>query len=192
MAENLTETEAVETAAEETQENKGKFYTDEEIELLKQKEGDRRISQYMKTAERKNREAAKLSKMSEDERYAYELEQRELALEEKEKALTLAENKNAVAKILSDKGLSLDLVDFCVDIDAEVMSNKIKALDKAFKASVKAEVEKRLSSNSPKKALNADEGLTVEQFKKMTIAQQSQLFHESPEIYSAMVAQIKK
>lgn len=190
--ENKIENTEAENQAAESEENKaGKFYTPEEIAMIEQKAGDKRVSQYQKTLDKRNREADKLSKMSADERYAYELEQRERAIEEKEQQLTLAENKNAVAKILAEKGISLSLVDFCVDIDADVMNEKIKVLDKAFKASVKAEVEKRLSSNTPKRAIDTDEGITPEQFRKMSLAQQSQLFKESPDIYNAIVSQLK-
>ena len=94
--------------------------------------------------------------MNEQQKYEYELEQREKAIEEKEKALALAENKNEASKILAEKGLSLSLVDFVVAEDAETMNNNISLLDKAFKQSVKAEVEKRLGSSTPKKNLPPD------------------------------------
>ena len=186
--ENKTENTEAENQAAESEENKaGKFYTPEEIAMIEQKAGDKRVSQYQKTLDKRNREADKLSKMSADERYAYELEQRERAIEEKEQQLTLAENKNAVAKILAEKGISLSLVDFCVDIDADVMNEKIKVLDKAFKASVKAEVEKRLGSPVPKKNLGNPDSITREQFNKMSLDEQSRLYQENPEIYKALV-----
>ena len=169
--------------------------TQKELDDLIQRKSDARVTQALKTQEKKNaeklKEAEKLAKMSADEKYAYELEQREKLIEQRELELALAENKNACAKILADKGLSLALVDFCVDTNADVMSDNIKKLDSAFKASVKAEVEKRLSSNTPKRAIDTDEGITPEQFKKMSLAQQSQLFKESPDIYNAIVSQLK-
>lgn len=174
--ENKIENTEAENQAAESEENKaGKFYTPEEIAMIEQKAGDKRVSQYQKTLDKRNREADKLSKMSADERYAYELEQRERAIEEKEQQLTLAENKNAVAKILAEKGISLSLVDFCVDIDADKMNEKIKVLDKAFKASVKAEVEKRLSSTTPKVGLPRDEEMTKESFRKLSLREQQDM-----------------
>ena len=107
--------------------------------------------------------------MNENEKFQYELEQREKAIAEKEKALALAENKNTASQILADKGLSLSLVDFVIAEDAETMNSNIHLLEKAFKDSVKREVEKRLGSSAPKKNLPPDEAITKEQAKKMSI-----------------------
>lgn len=97
------------------------------------------------------KEAEKLARMNENEKYQYELEQREKAIAEKEKELALAENKNIASKILAEKGLSLELVDFIVSDNAEDMDANIKKLDSAFKQSVKSEVEKRMASTTPKR-----------------------------------------
>lgn len=152
-----------------------KTYTQEEVDALLQREGDRRVTDALKKAERKNadkvREAQKLAQMDSQQKYEYELEQREKAIEEKEKALALAENKNIASQILADKGLSLSLVDFVIAEDAETMNSNIRLLEKAFKDSVKREVEKRLGSSAPKKNLPPDETITKEQAKKMTIIQ---------------------
>lgn len=167
-----------------------KTYTQEEVDALLQREGDRRVTEALKTAERKNqekvKEAQKLAQMNEQEKYQYELEQREKAIAEKEKALALAENKNEASKILAEKGLSLSLVDFVVAEDAETMNKNISLLDKAFKQSVKLEVEKRLSSNTPKKNLPLDQTITKEQAKKMGIMERQKLLNENPELYSQL------
>ena len=111
------------------------------------------------------------------------------AIKAKEKELSLAENKNEASKILSEKGISLSLVDFVVADDADTMKANIDLLDKAFKASVKAEVEKRLGSNNPKKNLQSEGSITKEQFRKMNIAQQSELFKTNPDLYKRLVAE---
>lgn len=167
-----------------------KTYTQEEVDALLQREGDKRVTEALRKAERKNaervKEAQKLAQMNESEKYQYELEQREKAIEEKEKALALAENKNEASKILADKGLSLSLVDFVVAEDAETMNDRIKVLDKAFKESVKREVEKRLGSSAPKKNLPPDETITKEQAKKMTIIQRQNLLNSNPDLYKTL------
>ena len=167
-----------------------KTYTQEEVDALLQREGDKRVTEALRKAERKNaervKEAQKLAQMNESEKYQYELEQREKAIEEKEKALALAENKNEASKILADKGLSLSLVDFVVAEDAETMNDRIRVLDKAFKESVKREVEKRLGSSAPKKNLPPDETITKEQAKKMTIIQRQNLLNSNPDLYKTL------
>jgi len=129
----------------------------------------------MKTAKKKEeakiREAQKLAQMNESEKFQYELEQREKAIAEKEHQLALAENKNEASKILSDKGLSVSLVDFVVAEDAETMNRNIQLLESEFKKCVKAEVEKRLATSTPKKNLPLDETITRDTFNKMSVIQ---------------------
>lgn len=167
-----------------------KTYTQEEVDKMLQSEVDRRITSALKKQAKSNeakiKEAQKLAQMNESEKFQYELEQREKAIEEKEKALALAENKNEASRILADKGLSLSLVDFVVAEDAETMNDRIKTLDKAFKESVKREVEKRLGSSAPKKNLPPDETITKEQAKKMTIIQRQNLLNSNPDLYKTL------
>ena len=177
--ENL-ETKTNETVEEQVQEEKLTFTKAELDDLIQRK------TQEKKNAD-KVREAEKLARMSAEDKYIYELEQREKLIEQREQELILAENKNECAKILSEKGLSLDLVDFCVDTDAEAMSDRIKRLEKAFKQSVKMEVEKRLGSKEPKQNLPMNETITVEKFKKMSMAEMERLSKEQPELFKELI-----
>lgn len=167
-----------------------KTYTQEEVDKMLQSEVDRRITSALKKQAKSNeakiKEAQKLAQMNESEKFQYELEQREKAIAEKEKALALAENKNEASKILADKGLSLSLVDFVIAEDAETMNSNIRLLEKAFKDSVKREVEKRLGSSAPKKNLPPDETITKEQAKKMGIRERQQLLMNNPELYNQL------
>lgn len=185
-----TQVTGAETTDTSTTGTETKLFTQEEVDALLQREGDKRVTEALRKAERKNaervKEAQKLAQMNESEKYQYELEQREKAIEEKEKALALAENRNEASKILADKGLSLSLVDFVVAEDAETMNDRIKVLDKAFKESVKREVEKRLGSSAPKKNLPPDETITKEQAKKMGIRDRQQLLMNNPELYAQL------
>lgn len=178
------------TGAVEETETESVTMTKEELDALLQKEGDRRVSQALDKQKRKTeaklKEAEKLAKMDADERYAYELEQREKAIEEKERELALAENRNVAGKILNEKGLSLDLVDFIVDTDADTMKSRIDLLDKAFKKSVKAEVERRMGGSSPKKTEVEPNTLTKEQFAKLSLAELQRLSKEDPDVYNSL------
>lgn len=189
MAENLeNNTGAVETTETENQEVK--TYTQEEVDALLQKETDRRVSAALKKQEKKNadkvREAERLANMTAEQRYEETLKQREAAIEAKERELALAENKNACAKILSEKGLSLDLVEFVVADDADMMDENIKKLEKAFKASVKTEVEKRLGSSVPKKNLPMETTMTKEKFQKLNYTELMKLKTEQPELFAEL------
>ena len=74
-------------------------------------------------------------------------------------------------KVLADKGLDLSLVDLVVADEAEVMNTKIQLLDKAFKKSVKAEVEKRLASKAPQTNIDANKNYTTKDFAEMSLDQ---------------------
>lgn len=176
--------ETVETGSDE---KKGRFYTDEEIAMLEQKAGDKRVSQFQKTLDKRQREANKLKNMTDTEKFEYELSQKEQELEERENKLVLAENKSACIAILVDKGLDAGLADFVVDVDAEVMDAKIKALDKAFKASVKKEVEKRLSSKTPKMNLPDKDNMTKADLSKMTVRELQIFKNTQPQMYAELM-----
>ena len=183
-AENTTATETTNT--NDTQKT---TFTIEEVQKMIQSETDKRVTQALKTAELKNnkkiKEAEKLATMSATEKYEYELQQREQAIADKERELTLAENKAAAASILADKGISATLVDLVVTDDADTMHENIDKLDKAFKASVKAEVEKRLASNSPKSSIS-DNTITKESFSKMSLKDAQNLYKTNPELYKKL------
>jgi len=183
-----TTVEAVENTESE---NTERTYTQAEVDALLQQEGDRRVSSALKKQEAKMearlKEAQKVAQMNEQQKYEYELSQREKLVAEKERELALAEMKNTASKILSEKGISLSLVDFVVNEDADVTSNNIKILDKAFKQSVKEEVERRLSSKVPLKSLPTDNsGITKEQFAKLSISELAQLKQEQPDLFNEL------
>ena len=191
MDENLnTQNTGVDTTDTSTTGTETKTYTQEEVDKLLQSEVDRRITSALKKQAKNNeakiKEAQKLAQMNESEKFQYELEQREKAIAEKEKALALAENKNEASKILADKGLSLDLVDFVIAEDAETMNSNIRLLEKAFKDSVKREVEKRLGSSAPKKNLPVEETITKEKAVKMGIRERQNLLNNNPELYKTL------
>lgn len=163
-------------------------FTREELDKLIQSKTDQRLAQALKTVERKNAEkvkqAEKLAKMSESEKFQFELEQREKAIAEKEHQLALAENKTEASKILAEKGLSVALVDFVVAEDAETMMENIKLLDDEFKKCVKNEIEHRLQTTTPKKNLPVE--MTKESFQKLSIVERTQLLRNNPELYNKL------
>lgn len=178
------------TTQESEVKEESKTYSADEVQKMIEEGRKQALEEANKKADErfqnKLKESEKLARMNESEKFQYELEQREKAIEEKEKALALAENKNEASKILADKGLSLSLVDFVIAEDAETMNSNIRLLEKAFKDSVKREVEKRLGSSAPKKNLPPDETITKEQAKKMTIIQRQNLLNSNPDLYKTL------
>lgn len=182
MAELENTNTGAEMQDEQNSEPTPKTYTEAELQSIV----DRRVTQALKTQERKQqdkeREATKLARMNEQEKYVYELEQREKKLAEKERALNLEMNKNQASKMLAERDIDLALVDFVVAEDADTMSENIKKLDKAIKASV----SKRLAGRSPNKAPEQNDAITKESFAKMTLAEQNALYLNDPELYKKL------
>lgn len=178
------------TSQESEVKDENKIYSAEEVNKMIEEGRKQALEEANKKAEErfqnKMKESEKLAKMNEEEKLRYQLEQREKAIEAKEKALALAENKNEASKILAEKGLSLALVDFVVAEDAETMNANISLLVKEFGKSVKAEVEKRLGSSSPKKNLPPDETLTKESFKKLSLIKQQELAKNNLDLYKSL------
>ena len=183
----MAELENTNTGAAEA-EPTPKTYTQEEVDALLQREGDRRVTEALKKAERKQadkaKEAEKLARMNAQEKYEYELEQRERALAEKERAFALERNKNIASQILAEKDIDVALADFVVAEDAETMDENIKKLAKGIARSV----EKRLAGKSPAKAPEQSEGITKERFKKMSLIELQQLYDSDPELFRKLKA----
>ncbi len=180
--ENNKSTGAVDTTVTEGQDtNTEKLYSEADV--------DRRISEAMKKWEKKASarvsEAEKLARMSEADKAQYQLTEREKALADKEKALAVQENKIQAAKVMADKGISLAFLDFIVSDDADAMMENIKTFQKELAKNVEAEVRKRLASGTPKVG-GASAEVTADTFRKMTIAQQTELYKRDPETYKKL------
>lgn len=189
MANENTNT-TVETGAEQTQETK--TYTQEEVDKLLQQETDRRVTSALQKQQRKfdaeKAEAEKLRDMDEAQKKEYEFNKRVAELEEKEKAFALMENKVSATKVLGDRGLPIQFVDYIVAEDAETMMTNINNFEKAWKAALADAVNARLAQPAPKGGTVTQTGLTKEQFQKMSISQQAELYKTNPELYKTLTA----
>ena len=184
MAENIENT-SVET---ENQETETKTYTQEEVLALLQSETDKRVSQALKTQQKKYEKQLSLSKLDGDERAKAEKDNRIAELEEIVAQMNIEKNKSELKSVLSSRGLSAEFADLInITDDIEESQGRIDALDKLFKAAVKAEVEKRLAANggAPKTSSTSGE-ITREAFKTMSLAQQSQIYRDNPELYKRL------
>ncbi len=182
-------TETIETPVVEGQEEV-KTYSEEEVARMLQVEADRRVSQALAKQQAKFKqqmdEAEKLRTMNEEQKAQYQLEQRIKEIEAKEKEFALKENRYEAQKIMAEKNIPLAFADFIVAEDAETMMANISLFEKEFRAAVRAEVDKRIASPAPKANIGVDTAITKEQFMKMTIAQQTELYKQDPELYKRL------
>ena len=191
MANENTNT-TVETGAEQVQEQEVKTYTQEEVDKMLQQETDRRVTSALQKQQRKfeaeKAEAEKLRDMDEAQKKEYEFNKRGAELEKREKEFALMENKVSATKVLGDRGLPIQFVDYIVAEDAETMMANINNFEKAWKAALADAVNARLAQPAPKGSTATQTGLTKEQFKKLSISQQAELYKTNPELYKTLTA----
>ena len=172
---------------ETTTEEVVKTYTQDEVMQLLQKESDRRVTEALKTQQKKYEKQLSLSKLDGDEREKAEKDNRIAELEELVKQMNTERNKSELKSVLGARGLSAEFADILnINDDIEASQASIDKLDKLFKAAVKAEVEKRLAGNAPKGNGSTPAELTKETAKKMTMAEMAELEKTNPEAYKKL------
>ena len=171
----------------QTQTEETKTYTQEEVLALLQSETDKRVSQALKTQQKKYEKQLSLSKLDGDERAKAEKDNRIAELEEQLKEFTIERNKSELKSVLSTRGLSAEFADILnISDDIEAAQANIDKLDKLFKAAVKAEVEKRLAGNTPKGNGAGTAEITKETAKKLSMAELDKLARENPELFAKL------
>ncbi|MHC1750728.1 MAG: DUF4355 domain-containing protein [Cellulosilyticaceae bacterium] len=161
-----------------------KQLTQEQVNEIIQKRLAKEKAKWQKDLDTKLAEEKRLAEMDAEQRKQAELEIKLKALEEREAAIKLQETKIATAGVLKTHGLDESFVDFVIGADDEATLVNINALEKAFKEAVKVEVEKRIPSNDPQGgAPGAPGGMTKEEFKKLPLLKQNELYVSDPEKY---------
>ena len=181
---NINVNEEVEASASNEE---VKTYTQEEVLALLQSETDKRVSQALKTQQKKYEKQLSLSKLDGDERAKAEKDNRIAELEEQLAQFTIERNKSELKSVLSSRGLSAEFADIInISDDIEASQINIDKLDKLFKAAVKAEVEKRLAGSNPKGNAASSTEITKESAKKMSMAELAALEKTNPELFNKL------
>lgn len=175
-------------AATEQQQEEVKTYTQEEVLALLQSETDKRVSQALKTQQKKYERQLSLTKLDDDARAKAEKDDRIAELEALVAQMNVDKNRSELKSVLSSRGLSAEFADIIViNDDITASQANIDRLDKLFKAAVKAEVEKRLAGNTPKgNGTNGPAEITKETAKKMSLTQLQELKEKNPELYNKL------
>lgn len=181
------ENETVENETTETETEK--TYTQDEVLKLIQSETDKRVSQALKTQQKKYEKQLSLSKLDGEERAKAEKDNRIAELEEQLALFQIEKNKSELKSVLSSRGLSAEFADIInISDDIELAQENIDKLDKLFKAAVKAEVEKRLATTGTNVKGNGSGSteITKETAKKMSMAELNKLAIEQPELFKEL------
>lgn len=187
MAEEIMETTTIDSTNDNNagaQDSNPKMYTEEEVMALVQSESDKRVTQALSTQKKKYERQLSLSKLDGDAREKAEKDNEIAELREKLAQFQVEKNKSELKSVLSSRGLSAEFADIIlISDDIETSQANIEKLDKLFKAAVKAEVDRRLAGNSPKKDSISGGELTKEKVAKMSIAELSELEKNQPEVF---------
>lgn len=138
----------------ELDEEKGKGYTEKDLEIikkdmtLKQKEAiDKAVADALK-------EQKRLSALSEEERQKEETIAKEKNLSEREKAIEFKEKLAEVKDELLERKLPLVFAEFFVSEDSAKALEKIKDFDNSFKKAVQDAVDAKIKGVSMKASVN--------------------------------------
>lgn len=188
---NVVETTETNAGAETTETAQTtKMYTAKEVDALLQAEADKRVTQALKKQQAKYEKEISLAKLDGNEREKAERENRIAELEQQLAEFQIERNKSELKSVLSSRGLSAEFADIiAISDDIAESQAKIDALDKLFKNAVKTEVERRLgeTGGTPKgNAGYSSENISKEAFRKMSLAEQSQLAKENKELYTKL------
>lgn len=105
-------------------------------------------AEYNKKLEDAKTEAAKLAKMTADEKAKHEEEKRIAELEKREKEITTRELKAQAYETLAEKNLPKELIDTLAFTDAEACNKSIAAVEKAFQTAVEKAVNEKLKGGT--------------------------------------------
>ena len=151
-----------------------------------QQESDRRVTAALAKQKKEFDKKLSLSKLDDNEREKAEQANTIAELREQLAAFQIEKNRSELKSVLSSRGLSAEFADIIsINDDIEASQRNIDALDKLFKAAVRAEVEKRLAGNVPK-AGNATNpaAMTKETLKKMSMRELQNFKKQYPEEYA--------
>lgn len=177
--------EAVENTTSTNEETK--TYSQEEVLKLLQQEGDRRVSEALKKAQKKHDKELSLSRLDGDEREKAEKDNKIAELEEKLAQYEIEKNKSELKSVLASRGLSAEFADIIlISDDIEASQANIDKLDRLFKKAVQIEVEKRLAGNAPKGNAATSTELTRETAKKLSLAEMNALAEREPEKFNKL------
>lgn len=176
---NVNVNEVVDNTTNKNEEVAETKFTQADVDSMISKMYDR----WNKQAEKKIKQQQSLVGLDEKERA---LAEKDIALKELEDKLSqfeLAQQKADFTKVLSARGLSAEFIDLIHITDDTVANQQIvDKLDKLFKASVKAEVEKRIGGNTPKTStIGFDGNITKEQFSKLGYFEKQSVISQNPE-----------
>ena len=104
---------------------------------------------YQKRVEAEKKEQERLSKLSEEERKKAELDAKEKALAKQTRELAAKELKLEMVKVLAERNLPVQFMDYLIDKDNESTLKRITEFEKEYKKAVENGVNEKLKGKAP-------------------------------------------
>lgn len=183
------------TEKEEIQEQTQQGLTREEISLFIQAETNKAISAFkdeqQKQQKKEQQKQKPLSQMDEASRNEAEKEEEIEDLKEQLAKYKLANTKAEVSKVLANRDIDPNFVDFIVlDDDIEENIKRVDTFDKLLKNVLKKDRAVYLRGTPSKNTQTAfSNGLSKEDFKKMSIQQLQGLYEQDKNLYFELTQQ---
>lgn len=170
-----------ETVIEKEQESQ-KTFTEEQVLTLIAQDREKTKKELRKELSKEYEKKLSLSKLDDEAREKAEKDDRIAELEEKLAQMTIESNRSELKSTLGARGLDPRFADLLnITDNAEDNQKVISDFDKIWKAAINAEVEKRISGNSPKHNSTSPSEMTKESYNKMSLSEQSSYIQAHPE-----------
>lgn len=131
-----------------------KQFTQEELDKIvsERLERDRKKQQsiFEKKLDEKLAEQERLSKLSQEEKEKQLTEKAKRDLEDKQKELTIRENKLSGKEKLTELNIPVEFIDFVLSEDLEKMTENIEIFSKKWNEAVNAAVADKLKGDAPR------------------------------------------
>lgn len=164
-----------------------KTFTQEELDRIMEERLGKEKAKLQKEMEKAKTEAERLATLSAEERKTEEFRKQLEAFEQDKKIFELEKSKVEAMKILGERKLDVNFVEFVMNEDAKKTLENINTFEKLFKDAVKASVDERLKADPPKADPTDPKTITKEQFKKMSLIEQSKLYANNQDLYMKLV-----
>lgn len=179
-------TAAAEPAESSTNASSGQTFTLEEVTKLIQSEADKRVTQALAKQKKDYEKKLSLSNLGENERQLAEKDNEINDLKTQIEELSQYRIRQGVMNELSARNLDPKLVDvIALTNDEAELKTRIDTFETAYRAAVENAVKSRLSGSTPTRG-SSPTGLTRDEFRKMTLMQQQDLYKRDPETYKRL------
>lgn len=163
-----------------------KTFTQEEVDKMITKRLARERKDIEAKVEAERKEAEQLATLSEKERQQALFEKQVKEFEETKKAFENERLLNEVSKQLASKNLPIEFAEMLKGQDAETSFENIKAFESKFNEALEKAVNDRVKGTTPRVGTTSN-GVTKEQFKRMSAKEQTDLFRTNKDEYMRLI-----